>query len=330
METVPAITFLATIEGLRILGFEVDELLEEAGVATHLTNDSPAQPYAIYEKLWAAASLRTPRAELAIELGLCLPHGVFGAIDYLTATADTIGGACQALVAHFGNLYGGGLIEVERTADACRVAYIPQRHTSHDHIAVDCAIAILVNRLRSLPVELPITSVELTRCSPAHPERFVALLGAPVAFERAIGTIHLLPHALDIPLRTRNPMLRRTLESMTALISRGEGGTSLERAIRSHLRDLLPTGCASALRVARALGMSERTLRRRLSEGGRSYQEVVDTFRREEAERLLSARQMDMAEVAQVLGFADQSAFTRAFRRWTNTTPSVWAARQSR
>jgi len=73
--------------------------------------------------------------------------------------------------------------------------------------------------------------------------------------------------------------------------------------------------------------MSERSLHRRLSEIDRSYQDVLDTFRRAEAERLLGSRRVGMAAIALALGFADQSAFTRAFRRWTNMTPTAWVQR---
>ena len=75
--------------------------------------------------------------------------------------------------------------------------------------------------------------------------------------------------------------------------------------------------------------MSERSLHRRLREIGQSYQGVVDVFRREEAERLLLDGRVDMAEIAHRLGFADQSAFSRAFRRWTNMAPRAWLAQRS-
>jgi AraC-like DNA-binding protein len=74
--------------------------------------------------------------------------------------------------------------------------------------------------------------------------------------------------------------------------------------------------------------MSERSLHRRLRELGQSYQGVVDVFRREEAERLLVEGRVDMTEIAHRLGFADQSVFSRAFRRWTRMAPRSWLARQ--
>ena len=91
----------------------------------------------------------------------------------------------------------------------------------------------------------------------------------------------------------------------------------------------MPKGRLGASRVAAALGMSERSLHRHLRESGQSYQGIVDVFRREEAERLLIAGRADMTEIAHRLGFADQSAFSRAFRRWTRMAPRVWLARRN-
>jgi AraC-like DNA-binding protein len=76
--------------------------------------------------------------------------------------------------------------------------------------------------------------------------------------------------------------------------------------------------------------MSERTLHRRLRELGRTFQEVLDAFRESEAERLLVSGRPSLAEVALRLGFSDQSAWNRAFRRWKGTSPTEWAASRGR
>ena len=81
---------------------------------------------------------------------------------------------------------------------------------------------------------------------------------------------------------------------------------------------------SDAATVAHSLGMSERTLRRRLTEAGSSYKGVHDAFRAAEAERLLLESNASAAQVGLALGFADQTAFIRAFRRWKGSTPGAW------
>ena len=73
--------------------------------------------------------------------------------------------------------------------------------------------------------------------------------------------------------------------------------------------------------VAKRLGMSGRTLQRRLSERGYSYQTLVDESRRQLAKRLLRQTDFSLVEVAFMTGFSEQSAFTRAFKRWAGQTP---------
>ena len=73
--------------------------------------------------------------------------------------------------------------------------------------------------------------------------------------------------------------------------------------------------------VARRLAMSERTLHRRLSERGLTFKSLVDSTRRHVAENLLRDSRYTATEVAFLTGFSEQSAFTRAFRRWAGQTP---------
>ena len=96
----------------------------------------------------------------------------------------------------------------------------------------------------------------------------------------------------------------------------GDKTPELEMAIRGRLRDLLKGGSADAISVARSLGLSERSLHRRLADSGRTYQAVLDDFRAGEAGATLARQPCAARSAALALGFADQTAFSRAFRRW--------------
>ena len=83
----------------------------------------------------------------------------------------------------------------------------------------------------------------------------------------------------------------------------------------------LPSGDATLDRIARELATSPRTLRRRLAEDGETFESILSRTRHELALRYLERRDVSLAEIALLLGFSDQSAFQRAFRRWTGETP---------
>ena len=85
--------------------------------------------------------------------------------------------------------------------------------------------------------------------------------------------------------------------------------------------DAFCEGLPGPAQVARRLGMSERTLHRRLAADGLTFRAIVDRARRETAESLLALPDHTLAEVAYLTGFSDQSAFQRAFKRWSGQTP---------
>jgi AraC-like DNA-binding protein len=100
----------------------------------------------------------------------------------------------------------------------------------------------------------------------------------------------------------------------------------LSRRVRTYVSNALSEGAPALASAARHLGMSERTLQRRLRETGQTYQGVVDGTRHRLARRLLRETPFSLVEVAFMTGYADQSAFTRAFRRWSGQTPRSFRA----
>jgi len=95
----------------------------------------------------------------------------------------------------------------------------------------------------------------------------------------------------------------------------------LPTRVRRQIARSLSQGVPTMSDVASRFGMSGRTLQRRLADDGHSFQDLVDSARRELAERLLRLSDYSLAEVAFLTGFSEQSAFTRAFKRWAGQTP---------
>ena len=102
------------------------------------------------------------------------------------------------------------------------------------------------------------------------------------------------------------------------------GDRQLDRQVVLQIADVLTDGIPSLAQVASDLGMSARTLQRRLSDQGLTFQALVDQARRETAERFLADTRYSSAEVAFLTGFSEQSAFTRAFKRWAGQTPGTY------
>jgi AraC-like DNA-binding protein len=105
-------------------------------------------------------------------------------------------------------------------------------------------------------------------------------------------------------------------------------------ALRRFIFELLPKGHPSIVCAARQFGIPVRTLQRRLHDAGITYSELVDKVRYDAACRKLKVTHMNIADIANALGFSDPSNFSRAFQRWSGMSPSEYrrkhAARRAR
>lgn len=144
----------------------------------------------------------------------------------------------------------------------------------------------------------------------------------PVYFESGRDALLVDEAALDVPNKLGDETIAsffdRHLEQELAAIPEQIG---LEQRVRKAVVKLLSEGVPALSAIAYELGMSARTLQRRLSETGHSFQGLVDLARQELAQQLLRETEYSLAEVAFLTGFSEQSGFTRAFKRWSGQTP---------
>jgi AraC-like DNA-binding protein len=135
---------------------------------------------------------------------------------------------------------------------------------------------------------------------------------------------------MTVPLRRRDPILREMLEQQAgaaAAMPDIDGG-ALE--VRRALTARLARGQTDIDDIARDLGTSSRTLQRRLSTAGLSYQELLDGVRRDTAERYIAKTSLSIGEVAYLLGYSEPAAFHRAFKRWHDVTPQAFREQSRR
>jgi len=130
--------------------------------------------------------------------------------------------------------------------------------------------------------------------------------------------------ARELPLIHADPYLRDLLLKYceAALADRRGDMSQLRTRVENAISSLLPHGRVLVEDVARVLGMSERTLARKLSDEGLNFTEILQQLRRDLAVRYLDDRKLHVSKIAWLLGFNDVSAFTHAFKRWTGKAPS--------
>jgi len=328
----PAATARAVLAGFRALRLDAEAIRAVAGLSVEeLAPVDALVPVESFGRLWAEAARRAPREELVTEVGLAIPWGAFGALDYLAGSSPTVNAAFQALAAHFRYVAQGVTLELSEGPEGGEVRLLNAPDVDAEH-SDEFTLAVFVGRFRTRtgPVPFRVEEVRLTRPPPARPTRHAALLGAPVAFGCKVSALRLPAAIWRAALPGADAGLLATLRALAE--HAGLGGADdddLTVQVRSRLRLLLPDGRAAAAEVAEALGLSERTLHRRLQAAGASFRSILEAFREAEAERLISAGRLPLGEVALRLGFSDQTAWNRAFRRWKGMSPTQWAERKS-
>ena len=152
----------------------------------------------------------------------------------------------------------------------------------------------------------------------AHERHF----DCPVHFESDMDGLLVSVASMQTPNRLGDRSISRFFDThLEDELSNYDDSASLEHRVRIQVSQALSQGVPRITDVATCLGMSGRTLQRRLSEQGYSFQNLVDESRRELAMRLLEDTAYPLAEVAFLTGFSEQSAFNRAFKRWSGQTP---------
>jgi len=133
-----------------------------------------------------------------------------------------------------------------------------------------------------------------------------------------IGT---LPHRFPVRVREFNELMER---EASQLLAEYDIKANLVNAVRSQVYRLLAEGEPGIERVAQRLGLGTRTLQQRLQQQGVSFQSVVDGLRQSLAELYLRDQALSLTDIALLLGFSEQSSFTRAFRRWRGQSPAAY------
>ncbi|MGY1620490.1 AraC family transcriptional regulator [Geodermatophilus sp. SYSU D00691] len=168
-------------------------------------------------------------------------------------------------------------------------------------------------------------SVCFTHAAPASPATHRAVFGPRLQFGHAFTGLVLHAAELSSANRAADPLLRPYAEQFLQALGdpRAEGVTG---RVRELVEMLLPLGRCSTTQVARALGVTPRTLHRHLAAEGASFSEVVHRTREALAERHLQTERYTLTDVSQLLGFTSPSAFSRWFRQRFGVSPTQWRA----
>lgn len=152
-----------------------------------------------------------------------------------------------------------------------------------------------------------------------------AILACPVRPRARNNAIAFPVQTLDQPVASANRLIFRLLGGYLERLKSAHSGTVVDR-VESYIRGALPTGSCSIERCAQKLGMSVRTLQGRLTAYDVKFSDLVEGQRSRLAKAYLRQGEMSLEEIAERLGYGEQTSFGRAFKRWTGVTPQRFRA----
>jgi AraC-like DNA-binding protein len=162
---------------------------------------------------------------------------------------------------------------------------------------------------------------------PAHWHAYAAAFGGIERYAQPFTGVQFSAQVLDRPhLHSHGELHALMLAQAERQLQRLSRPVSCSERVRALMRARPPCEIPDVTAAARQLGLSERSLRRRLQEEGTSYRELTQTLLYETACSMLRNRELTLQNIAHVLGFADSTAFHRAFRRWSRLTPADYRA----
>ncbi len=155
------------------------------------------------------------------------------------------------------------------------------------------------------------------------PAEFRRLFGTHVAFSSAVDEIKYPGFIARTPITSADPYLNALLVQYCedALAGRRSKSSAWRVKVENAIVPLLPHGQARIGEISKQLGVSSRTLARRLASEGSTFVKVLDDLRFDLAKRYLQERELPLSEIAWLLGYRESSALSHAFKRWTGTAP---------
>jgi AraC-like DNA-binding protein len=301
-------------------------VLSHAGIARSRFQERRAKlPVAEFFALWRSIEAVGGSRDLGLRIGTRVEPHWLDVASLAAIHSDNLGDAL-AKFARYKRVVCGEEVSVETSKGEVRIRF----HWVHVDdslplMLVDTTFASLVT-LAAHGIGAAVTPlrVELAR-RPADERMFREAFGCPIHFDAPFDELVLDTRLLDRPFVTRNAdvvaMLTPALESA---LTETTAARSIADDVREALSRRMTGERPSVDKLSREMGMSSRTLQRRLGELGTSYQTLLDDVRRDASRRLLASTDLDVSEIAFLLGFEELNSFSRAFHAWEGATPMRW------
>ncbi len=316
------------IDAAKLAGVEPSELYHAVGLNPAVLDDPDNRiPFSQLVALYEHGARLSGDDDFGLHVGERTSVKMFDIVGYAVMNSPTLGDALSRAVRYHMIWNDGAEFRLETDGEKSRLVY-HYVDLNGAECRQDCEMTlalIMTFGRRVTGIDWTPREVRFQHHAPTDASEHQRIFRAPVHFESTASELVFENALLQLPLVEADAelcaVLDRHAEELLAKLPR-RGGLSDE--VRALLRQAISGGDAGLEAVSQQLGLSPRTLQRKLKEEQTSHQDLLDELRRDLSVRYLREPEMAICEVAYLLGFSEPSAFHRAFRRWTGTTPRVY------
>lgn len=313
----------STVFFARAQGAALESLVDVTGLtAEQLVDLDRRQPDDAVGRIWSLLRRRDPSRAYPLDMAMAAPFSFLGALAHGAQFAQTYRESLEQLC-----------LMRRLLADRLTAELIDDEEGSHLLIshptdALDDGCGALVGLVLGARYSRDVLGLQVERLTLAHPPigpvKAYEVLEIPIEFSADATGLHFAKGALDVAPAAIDPTLhafiRQHLEAAHARLASDDALADVRKAIADNSE----RGRYDSASVAKSLAVSLRVLQRRVADENTTVKALIDEVRMQDAQELLADRRLGVEEVGFLLGYSDERAFRRAFKRVTRKTPAAW------
>ena len=318
---------LLIAKALEAKGCDVQKIFIEAGLDPEKLNVAGARySQAAMRKLWQLAAEATDDCYFGLHISEYWHPTTFNALGFSWLASHSLQDAFQRLQRYASIITNVLIVHFEQQGDQYCFSFdskidIPEPMP----LAADAGISTIIRMCRlNFGHDLNPVRIMTTRPEPDSIDEFVRLYKCPIEFSAKINSLFFKQVDIEQQLPTANADLALKGDQLAMEYLARYEHDDIVLKLKSIFVNDLPTGDINENSIAGAVNMSTRTLQRKLQQQGTSIKTLLDETRKELAMHYLEHSSLTIGEITYLLGFSEPANFSRAFKRWTNQTPSCY------
>lgn len=323
--TTAAVWILTAIRALDARGIDGKGVAVDAGIDTRVLQELDARiKFSLVRRFWELAIEATGDSTFGLDLPRFMTPGTGSGLGYAVLASSSVADGLGRFARFYALITDAVKLRIERDEKVLTLSVERYQGWEVPDPPIDAAMAAMLGVVRLVAPGKSVVPLRvlLRRPAPQSTERFDKLFRCEIVFSADTDRMEFSREVVERPVPEADAETARQADRN---VSKALGGLDVKRIddrVRATLIAALPGRRPNQSEIARALGMSSRSLQQRLAEQGTTYSEVLDRTREALARDYLKGRSHSIKEIAFLLGFADTATFSRAFKRWTGVAPT--------